>query len=220
VTFGNPARRRVGLPGRDSVGVIRAFLVATVLLGACRGMPSDKQPIHLAPDMDWQPKFQPEEQTTLFEDGRTMRPLIEGTVAQGQLREDEGFYRGMVGTKYLARAPIQVDERTVRRGQERFNIYCSPCHDRTGSGQGLVVKRGYPLPVSLTSDRVVGMPDGQIFWTMTNGVRNMPPYRKQIPVEDRWAIVTWVRVLERSQHANVADVPPEMRNQIEPEAPK
>ena len=198
----------------------RAFLVAAVLLSACRGMPSDKQPLHLAPDMDWQAKFQPEEQTSLFEDGRTMRPLVEGTVAQGQLREDEGFYRGMVGTKYLERAPITVDEARLKRGQDRFNIFCSPCHDRTGSGQGLVVKRGYPLPVSLTSERVTGMPDGQIFWTMTNGVRNMPSYRKQIPVDDRWAIVAWIRVLERSQTAKVDDVPAEMKGQIEPEATK
>jgi hypothetical protein len=195
------------------------LLCAALLLGACRGMPSEKQPIHLAPDMDWQPKFQPYEATPLFDDGRSARPLVEGTVAQGQLREDEGFYRGMVGDKYLARAPITVDERVLRHGQERFNIFCAPCHDRVGSGQGLIIKRGYPLPVSLTSERVRGMPDGQVFATITNGVRNMPPYRKQVPVEDRWAIVAWVRVLGRSQHATIADVPAEMKNQIEPEVP-
>jgi mono/diheme cytochrome c family protein len=195
------------------------WLAAAAALGACRGQPSAKQPLHVVPDMDWQPRFQPQGATTLWEDGRSMRPLVVGTVAQGHLRDDEGFYRGMVGTQYLARAPITVDERTLRRGQERYDIYCAVCHDRSGAGQGMAVKRGYPLPISLTSDRVLGMPDGLLFWTISNGIRNMPAYRKQIPVEDRWAIVAWVRVLGRSQHAQVADVPPEKKDQIEPEVP-
>jgi mono/diheme cytochrome c family protein len=129
--------------------------------------------------------------------------------------DDEGTRTGMVGDKYLAKVPIAVDAKTLHRGQDRFNIYCSPCHDRTGSGQGLIVKHGYPLPVGLATDRVLGMPDGQIFWTMTNGVRNMPSYRKQIPLEDRWAIVTWVRVLGRSQHGTIADVPDDQKSHIE-----
>lgn len=195
------------------------LLGALALLGACRGQPSDKQPLHLVPDMDWQPKFSPQEATSFFADGRTMRPLVEGTVAQGQLHDDEGFYRGMVGTKYLARAPIAVDEKTLRRGQDRYNIFCAPCHDRTGGGAGIVIKRGYPVPVSLTSERVLTMPDGQIFWTITNGVRNMPSYRKQVPVEDRWAITTYVRALGRSQIAKIADVPSDKKDQIEPEVP-
>jgi mono/diheme cytochrome c family protein len=194
------------------------FLAAlpSLALAGCRGQPSGKQPLHLAPDMDWQPKFSAQEQTSLWEDGRTMRPLVEGTVAQGHLADDEGFNQGTGGpNQYVARAPISLDERTILRGRDRFNIYCAPCHDQTGSGQGLVIKRGYPLPVSLTSERVVTMPDGQIFWTITNGVRNMPNYRKQIPVEDRWAIVAWIRVLERSQNATLADVPEDKRGQIE-----
>ncbi len=195
--------------------LLKLTLGALALLGACRGQPSDKEPIHLVPDMDWQPKFQPEEAAPLWSDGRAMRPLVDGVVAQGHLDADEGHATGMVGDKYLARAPIDVDEKVIHRGQDRFNIYCSPCHDRTGSGQGMVVKRGYPPPVNLTSDRVLGMPDGQVFWTITNGVRNMPSYRKQIPVEDRWAIVTWVRVLGRSQHGSIADVPEDQKSKIE-----
>lgn len=85
------------------------IVCALALVSACRGQPSSKQPLHLVPDMDWQPKWQPEEQTPFFDDGRAMRPLVEGTVAQGFLRDDEGFYRGMVGDKYLAKAPIPVD---------------------------------------------------------------------------------------------------------------
>jgi mono/diheme cytochrome c family protein len=193
----------------------RSVIVAALLAGACRGQPSTEQPVHLVPDMDWQPKYQPEEASPLWPDGRAMRPLVDGTVAQGQLREDEGKYSGMVGGLYLAKAPVPVDAAVIKRGQQRFNIYCTPCHDRTGSGQGMVVKRGYAPPVNLTSDRVLNMPDGQIFWTMTNGVRNMPSYRKQVPVEDRWAIVSWVRVLGRSQHGALADVPEDQKNRIE-----
>ena len=195
--------------------VLQTSLAALLLLGACRGQPSDKEPLHLIPDMDWQQKLQPEEASPLWADGRAMRPIVEGTVARGQLHEDEGMRTGMIGDKYLAKAPIAVDEKVIHRGQDRFNIYCSPCHDRTGSGQGLVVKRGYPLPIGLTTDRVLSMPDGQIFWTMSNGVRNMPSYRKQIPLEDRWAIVTWVRVLGRSQHGSAADVPDDQKSRIE-----
>lgn len=195
---------------------MKRFLVAAALFaGACRGQPSEKEPIHVFDDMDWQPKFQAEESSKLWTDGRAMRPLVEGTVAQGHLREDEGYETGMVGAQYLAKAPIAVDEKVLRRGQDRFNIFCAPCHDRTGAGQGMAVKHGFPPPVNLASERVLGMPDGQIFWTITNGVRNMPSYRKQIPVADRWAIASWVRVIGRSQHADLADVPDDQKNRIE-----
>lgn len=186
-----------------------------LVIGACRGQPSTSEPIHLIPDMDWQPKFQPEEAAPLWKDGRAMRPLVDGTVPQGEFIEDEGYASGMVGDRYLAKAPISVDAKVIHRGQDRFNIYCAPCHDRTGSGAGMAVKHGYPLPINLTSERVLTMPDGQIFWTVTNGVRNMPSYRKQIPVADRWAIVSWVRVLGRSQNAKVDDVPADMKSKIE-----
>jgi mono/diheme cytochrome c family protein len=142
---------------------------------------------------------------------------VEGTVAQGQLREDDSLNQGKEGETYVARAPIPVDEVTLKRGEERFNIYCAPCHDKTGGGRGMAVRRGYPPPVDLASERVRTMPDGQIFDTISHGVRNMPSYRKQIPVEDRWAIVTWVRVLGHSQHASVKDVPPEQQGRIDAE---
>ncbi|HSN97179.1 MAG TPA: cytochrome c [Candidatus Nanopelagicales bacterium] len=185
-------------------------------LAGCRGQPSEKQPLHLVGDMDWQPKLQAQEASSLFEDGRGMRPLVPGTVAQGHLAEDDAFHRGMVDGKHVARAPVKVDEALLRRGQDRFNIYCTPCHDKTGSGRGLVIQRGYPPPVDLSSDRVLTMPDGQIYDTITNGVRNMPAYRKQIPVEDRWAITAWVRVLQHSQHGKVDDVPAAEKGNILP----
>jgi mono/diheme cytochrome c family protein len=195
-----------------------ALLVLFAALAGCRGGVSEDPPVHVFGDMDWQQKYQWGEASPLFPDGRAMRPLVDGTVAQGHLDEDDAFYRGKNEKgEYVARVPQEVTEKLIRRGQERFNIYCAPCHDQSGSGRGMVVQRGFPPPVDLSSDRVRTMPDGQIFDTITNGVRNMPSYRKQVPVEDRWAIVTWVRVIGRSQHATIDDVPTEKRGQIEPE---
>jgi mono/diheme cytochrome c family protein len=194
-----------------------AALGLALSAAACRGQVSEDPPVIFFDNMYVQPKLKAQNPSPTFSDGRGMRPLEEGTVAVGQLRDDDARYRGKEGDAYVTRAPIQVDEGTLRRGQERFNIYCTPCHDRSGGGQGTVVRRGYPPPVDLASDRVRTMPDGQIFDTITNGVRNMPSYRKQIPVDDRWAIVTWVRVLGHSQHASLADVPPEQRDHIEAE---
>ncbi len=197
----------------------RLLLIAALALGAgCRGQTSADPPIHLFDDMDSQEKYKAEAPSPLFADGRAMRPLVEGTVAQGELRDDDALYRGKEGETYLARVPIAVDEVTIRRGEERFNVYCSPCHDKTGGGHGMAVKRGYPPPIDLAGDRVRGLADGEIFEVITHGKGNMPSYRKQIPVADRWAIVTWVRVLGHSQHASVADVPPDHQDHIEPES--
>lgn len=204
-----------------------AFLLLAMAIVGCRGGKSEDPPVHLFGDMDWQPKYQWGEASPLFEDGRAMRPLVDGTIPLGQLNEDDGYYRGKQSNgEYIKRVtdlkvndnPMVVDEKLIRRGEERFNIYCAPCHDQTGSGHGMVVQRGFPPPVDLASDRVrKEMPDGQIFDTITNGVRNMPSYRKQVTVADRWAIVTWVRVLGQSQHASKEDVPAEKQGTIEPE---
>lgn len=193
-------------------------VAAAALAAGCRGETSADPPIHVFGDMDWQPKYQANQASPLFEDGRAMRPLVEGTVAQGELREDDAEFRGKRGDDYVATVPVPVDDALLLRGQDRFNIYCAPCHDKSGSGHGMIVKHGYPIPVDLASDRVRGLPDGQVFDVITNGVRNMPSYRKQIPVDDRWAIVTWVRVLGKSQHAKIEDVPPEQRDRIDAES--
>jgi mono/diheme cytochrome c family protein len=197
---------------------LAATVVALALLAGCRGQTSEKPPIRPIPDMRNQPKYRPEAASAFFPDGRAMRPPVAGTVAQGQLFEDAAFYRGREGANYLARAPIAVDEATLRRGEERYGIYCATCHDRAGGGRGISVQRGFPPPVDLASERVRGLPDGQIFEVIGQGVRNMPGYAAQIPEHDRWAIVTWVRVLQRSQHATIEDVPADRRNLIEPEA--
>lgn len=199
----------------------RALFIAVAaasIASGCRGETSADPPIHLISNMDRQPKYQANQASPLFEDGRAMRPLVEGTVAQGELREDDAMYRGKSGEAYVATVPVPVDEARLLRGQQRFNIYCAPCHDQTGSGHGMIVKRGYPPPIDLASDRVRGLPDGQIFDVISNGAGNMPSYRKQIPVDDRWAIVTWVRVLGQSQHATIEDVPREKRDRIDAES--
>lgn len=194
------------------------LLSLAAALAGCRGQISEKPPIRPIRDMREQPKYRPEAASAFFADGRAMRTPVEGTVARGQFHDDEGFWSGRTAKGYLAKAPIEVTEATLKRGQERFNIYCSTCHDRTGAGRGMVVQRGYPPPVDLVSARVRGFADGEIFEVVTRGVRNMPSYAAQIPEEDRWAIVTWVRVLQRSQHGALGDVPVDRRGQIEPEA--
>jgi len=185
--------------------VKRALLVVLVLAG-CRGQVSTQPPRRLFDDMVWQPKLRAESRSSFFADGRGMRPLVDGVVAQGSLD--------------VPAPPAVVDEALARRGQQRFDIYCSPCHDRAGSGHGMVVQRGFPLPIDLSSDRARGLLDQQIFDTITHGVRNMPSYAAQIPPADRWAIMVWVRVLQRSQHTTVADVPDNERDRIAQEEAK
>jgi mono/diheme cytochrome c family protein len=150
-----------------------------------------------------------------------MRLPVDGTVPVGGLKDDDAYFRGKnADGSFVARAPLAVTETVLKRGQERFNIYCAPCHSRTGAGNGLVVQRGFHLPVNLASDHTRSVGDGEIFDYISNGIRNMPAYSAQIPEEDRWAIVTWVRVLQRSQYAQVTDVPADQRDKIEPEGAK
>ena len=204
--------------GEAGRGIREAVALAALLACACRGQPSELPPVHPVPDMRQQPKYRPEAASAFFADGRAMRTPVEGTVAQGSLREDEVFFAGRTAQGFAAKAPVEVTEATIKRGQERFNIFCAACHDRSGSGRGMAVQRGFPPPVDLSSERVRSFADGEIFNVISHGVRNMPSYAAQVDPEDRWAIVSWVRVLQRSQHAGPADVPPDRRDKIEPEA--
>jgi mono/diheme cytochrome c family protein len=131
---------------------------------------------------------------------------LPGTVAIEEPVELAPFETGKSAKGYVARVPIEVNTDTLSRGKERFNIYCSGCHDRAGTGQGIVVQRGFPGPIELASNNTRRMTDGEIFSIITQGVRNMPPMAEQIPVSDRWPIVVWVRVLQRSQHALFAEL--------------
>ena len=183
-----------------------AILGAAALLG-CRGQISRDPPLWIKHGMEFQPKYNAFEQNGFFADGRNMRMPPEGTVARGLLKEDDAYWRGGDSAHPIAKIPFAISDSLLHRGQERFNIYCSPCHGRTGLGNGMVVQRGFMTPPSYYDPRLVSMPDGQIFRTISYGIRTMPSYGKQIPEADRWAIVAYIRALQRSQNGTMADVP-------------
>ena len=158
-------------------------------------------------DMHNQPKYRGLRPSALFADGSSARPRIEGTVARGTLQEDEAFFTGKVSKITVKELPFPVEAQVLDRGQERFNIYCTPCHGGTGAGNGMVVQRGYRQPPSLHIERLRQADAGYLFDVMTNGFGVMPDYRVQIAPRDRWAIVAYIRALQLSQHATAADVP-------------
>ena len=151
-----------------------------------------------------------------FTDARSARPLVEGTVARGHLRDDELLYTGRVNGEAAAVFPFAVDANVMARGRERYDVFCSPCHGRTGQGDGMVVLRGYRRPPSMHQDRLRSAPAGHFFDVITNGFGAMPDYAVQVKAEDRWAIVAYVRALQLSGHATLNDVPPAERDKIQP----
>ena len=162
----------------------------------------------------------PLRESTFFLDDRSARPLVPGTVARGQLREDALLYTGKVNGAIATVFPYRIDTAALARGRERFDIYCAPCHGRTGSGDGMVVRRGYRHPPSLHDDRLRSAPVGHFFDVMTNGFGAMPDYAAQVPAEDRWAIIAYMRALQLSEHASVTDVPVSDRARLEqPQTP-
>jgi mono/diheme cytochrome c family protein len=158
-------------------------------------------------DMHNQPKYRGLRASTFFANGSSARPLVEGTIARGTLQEDEAFFTGKINKVAVKELPFPIDQQLLDRGEERFNIYCSPCHGRTGEGNGMVVQRGYRTPPSFHQDRLRQADVGYLFDVMTNGFGAMPDYRVQIAPRDRWAIVAYIRALQLSQHATTADVP-------------
>jgi mono/diheme cytochrome c family protein len=171
-------------------------------------------------DMHDQPKYIPLRPTTFFADGRSERQLIDGTVARGHLNEDAALYTGLgADGKPLPTFPFPVTKEVVARGQERFNVYCSPCHDRQGNGDGMIVRRGFRHPPSYHIDRLRQVPDGHIYDVITNGFGAMQDYSAQITPNDRWAIVSYVRALQLSQNGKVDDVPADARGQLNAQPP-
>jgi mono/diheme cytochrome c family protein len=162
-----------------------------------------------------QPYYRPLEPTTFFDDGRSQRPQVEGTIARGQLELDEHFYRGRINGELATTLPVEVTRELLARGQNRFNIFCSPCHDRTGSGRGMIVQRGYHQPPSYHIERLREAPVGHFFDVASNGFRLMPDYAAQVTPADRWAIVAYIRALQYSQHAPLDVVPREERDRLE-----
>ena len=179
-------------------------LTAAVLVGGCRQ------------DMHNQPKFIPLRASGFYADHRSARPIVEGTVARGQLNDDELLHTGKVDGQDATEFPFPVTAEVMARGRERYDIFCAPCHDRTGRGNGMVVRRGYRQPSSYHIDRLRQAPVGHFFDVMTNGFGAMPDYRGQIPARDRWAIIAYIRALQASEHATLDAVPPEERNRLAP----
>jgi len=171
-------------------------------------------------DMHDKPKYPPLRPSQFFGDERSERQLIEGTIPRGHLDDDQALYTGKgPDGKFLDTFPFPVTKDVILRGQERFNVYCSPCHDRLGDGNGKIVRRGYRHPPSYHIDRLRTVPNGYMFDVMTNGFGAMPDYAAQVSPRDRWAIVAYIRALQLSHNENVNDVAPADRPKLDQPAP-
>jgi mono/diheme cytochrome c family protein len=182
---------------------IAALVVVAAVAGACRQ------------DMHDAPRYEPLEASTFFTDGHSARTLVANTVARGQLKEDRHLYEGIVDGKPADTFPMPVTAAVLARGQERFNVFCSPCHGRTGEGNGMIVQRGFRHPPSYMEDRLRNAPVGYFFDVMTHGFGAMQDYSAQVPVADRWAIAAYIRALQFSQRASMDDVPEEHRADLD-----
>jgi mono/diheme cytochrome c family protein len=208
-------------------GIIYSLVIVTVmsavpfaLAAKARYTKSRSPRIHIIQDMDSQPKYKAQRENPVFADGRATRVPDPETVAVGELRDDDHFWRGQDHGEWARTFPpaFRVDEAAMQRGQQRFGIYCTPCHGFGGEGNGMVAKRAEELaqgtwtpPSNLTDERIRNMAVGEIFNTISNGIRNMPAYGPQIPASDRWAIILYLRALERGHAAKIADLEPAER---------
>ena len=183
-------------------GVALMFASMVCLSGCARGCTSGSPPIHLNPSMDNQPKVRPQSASTFFFDGAGMREPVPGTVAIGGLREDAPFFTGKgLDGQFVTAIPVSLDAKGVERGRERYRIYCQPCHDARGDGKGILFQRGNVPTASFHQEKILKYTDGQIFDVITNGFGLMAGYRWPIPPADRWAIVAYVRELQRERAA-------------------
>ncbi len=198
-----------------NVALLISISILFVLTG-CRGMQSDKSPVHISPNMDRQEKFIGQQMNPLFENTMSMRPPVPGTIARGFLREDNAFYRGVDNSNnYITSLPIATTREVLERGRERYDIYCTVCHGESGDGKGIIMVgnggQGYgyiPAP-NYHTERFREMADGYYFEIISNGTPagTMPGYATQIPVADRWAIIAYIRALQKSQNAIGSDLP-------------
>jgi mono/diheme cytochrome c family protein len=197
--------RRSEVGGRRSVSgrlAATCLLVAAISAGGCRQ------------DMHNTPVGQPLRASMFFKDASSARPLVEGTVARGTLQDDQAFYTGKNGATDADALPFALTAEVLDRGENRFNIYCTPCHGLSGQGDGMIVRRGYRAPPSFHTDRMQQMAIGHFYDVMTNGFGAMPDYRAQISPRDRWAIAAYVRALQLSQHASAAELSAEERAKL------
>jgi hypothetical protein len=170
-------------------------LLSVALIAGCRQ------------DMQDQPRMVPQRSTPFFDDGRSVRPQVEGTVARGQLHGDAFFYTGEINGKEVDMMPFPATLTVLERGQEEFNVYCTPCHSRVGNGAGMIVQRGYKAAGNFHDANIAAKPLGHYFQVMTQGYGAMPDYAQQLTPEDRWAVAAYIRALQLSQNAKMSDVP-------------
>jgi mono/diheme cytochrome c family protein len=184
----------------------RAGLLAcglAIAMGACRQ------------DMHDQPKYRPLRGSELFADKRSARPLVEGTVARGTLREDTAFFTGKTPGGFVADLPLPLNAELLARGRSQFQVFCTPCHGQTGRGDGMIVQRGFKAPSSYHVDRLRQMPVGYFYDVITIGFGAMSDYAAQVPPKDRWAIAAYIKTLQLSQYAPASDVPEDKRAELE-----
>jgi mono/diheme cytochrome c family protein len=198
-----PDSRPARLARKDSRAIRFAAIVGVCLFAVgCRQ------------DMQDQPKYKPLAATDFFGDGRSERPLIADTVARGHLTLDEARYTGKVNGNDVTEFPFPITRADLERGQQRFNIFCSPCHSRIGNGEGMIVRRGFRMAASYYTDRLKKAPVGHFFDVITNGFGAMPSYASRVPVDDRWRIIAYIRTLQFSENAKVSDVPADKRTEL------
>jgi mono/diheme cytochrome c family protein len=194
-----PCRRRV-------LGWL-ALSSVVVLSGCARGCTSNRPPIHLNPSMDDQPKVLAQTASDFFFNGSSMREPVPGTIAMDGLKEDAAFFTGKgADGQFVATIPVPQDDALLQRGQQRYVIYCQPCHDARGEGRGILFQRGNVPTASFHDEKILKYPDGQIFDVITNGMGLMPSYRWPITASDRWAIIAYIRELERKRPASATGV--------------
>jgi mono/diheme cytochrome c family protein len=196
---------QIPFPGMNFKGMfkIAGIFALGVSLTACQGQLSDKPPVHPNMNMDQQQRKEAQEVNNFFEDGRSMRQPVEGTVARGLAKIDRAYYEGVdEDGEFITNIPVDLTKSFLYRGKERYEIFCTPCHGQTGAGNGIIMEGGYgyvPAP-SYHQQRIRELSDGELYSAIYNGVRTMPSYATQIPVEDRWAIVAYIRALQESQN--------------------
>lgn len=222
-TYNRPCTRRE-IPGvvKATVALLAALaLLPPLWIAKFRYERKTSPRIHLVLDMDFQPKYLPQQFSPLFDDRRDMRPPIAGAIAVDAPIDDSHLVAGVVGGKLADTFPMPVSSEMMKRGQERFGIFCATCHGLAGDGDGITSQLAFDReepkwirPLSLHEKSVIAQPVGQLFKTISDGVRTMPSYRSQIPVGDRWAIVLYVRALQRSGNATMNDVPEELRKHL------
>ncbi len=192
----------MSMKSKNKLKLTAIAVVLLVLIGCTQEMVDQK-------------RYEPLEKSDLFEDGRSSRPLVKGTVARGKLKLDEHLYTGRKDGQFVTEFPFEITKDVLERGRQRFNIFCGVCHDRTGSGNGIVVQRGFKKPPSYHEQRLVIAPVGYLFWIMSNKFGKMPSYAKQIKVEDRWAIAAYMRTLQLSHRRPLSEAPADEQKRLQ-----